>query len=81
MPLYFFDLREGDILARDEEGTELVGMADVQNEAAHALSDMLRDQVIATTGSPAAGELSIEVREGGGSVLHARFAFEIKRMN
>jgi uncharacterized protein DUF6894 len=80
MPLYYFDLRSGDELAPDEEGTELSSIDDVQNEAAYALADMLRDEVRATNGNPLARHLLIEVRDGGGQVLHAKFSFEIKRL-
>ena len=80
MALYYFDLRNGDELSPDEEGTELSTMDDVQDEAAYALSDMLRDEVRATNGRPLARHLTIEVRDGGGAVLDARFAFNIKRV-
>jgi hypothetical protein len=77
MPRYYFDLRSADGLFPDEEGTELSSMDDVQNEAAYALTDMLRDEVEATDGNPLARHLMIEVRDGGGPVLDAKFAFEI----
>jgi hypothetical protein len=80
MSLYYFDLRNRDEFAPDEEGTELPSMDEVENEAAYALSDMLREAVRETDGNPIARDLMIEVREGGGSVLHARFHFEIKRL-
>ncbi|MBR1123639.1 hypothetical protein JQ628_19090 [Bradyrhizobium lablabi] len=80
MPLYYFDLRNGDQLSADEEGTDLSSMDDVQNEAAYALADMLRDEVRATNGNPLARHLVIEVRDGGGQVLHAKFLFELKRL-
>jgi hypothetical protein len=81
MSLYYFDLRNGDEFAPDEEGTELPSMDEVENEAAYALSDMLREAVRATDGNPIARDLVIEVRAGGGSVLHAGFYFEIKRLH
>jgi hypothetical protein len=34
MALYYFDLRNGDELSSDEEGTDLHTMDDVQDEAA-----------------------------------------------
>jgi len=77
MPLYFFDLRNGDQLAPDEEGTELSTMDDVQDEAAYALSDMLRDEVRVTNGHPLARHLTIEVRDDIGPVLEVSFAFAI----
>ena len=52
MPLYFFDLLSAEGLAPDEEGTELSSLDEIQNEAAYALADMLRDEVRATNGNP-----------------------------
>ena len=43
MPLYYFDLRDDDKLVPDEEGTEVPSLDEVQNEAAHALADLLSD--------------------------------------
>ena len=80
MPLYYFDLRNGDELSADKEGTELSTMDDVQDEAAYALSDMLRDEVRVANGHPLARHLTIEVRDDGGPVLDARFAFDIRRV-
>ena len=80
MPLYYFDLRDGDELSPDEEGTELSSIDDVQDEAAYALTDLLRDQVRATNGNPLARHLVIEVRDGGGPVMRARFLFEIEHL-
>ena len=45
MPRYYFDLRDGDDLAVDEEGVELRDMELVQEEAARSLADMARDAV------------------------------------
>jgi hypothetical protein len=61
MSLYCFDMLSTDGLAPDEEGLELSTMDDVQNEAAYALADMLRDDVRATMGNPTARELMIVV--------------------
>ena len=43
MPRYYFDMREGDEIAPDEEGMELSTMEAVEEEAAHTLADMARD--------------------------------------
>jgi uncharacterized protein DUF6894 len=80
MPLYYFDLRDGDGVAPDEEGTELSSIDEVQNEAAYALADLLRDEVRATNGHPHARYLTIEVRDADGPVLRARFMFEFERL-
>ena len=80
MPLYYFDSRSGDELSTDDEGTEISSLNDVQDEAAYALTDLLRDQVRASNGNPLARHLTIEVRDGSGSLLHASFLFEMKRL-
>ena len=55
---------------------------DAASRAASGLiAAMLREAVRATDGNPIARDLVIEVREGGGSVLHAGFYFEIKRLH
>jgi hypothetical protein len=52
----------------------------VQNEAAYALADLLRDEMRATNGHPHARYLTIEVRDTDGPVLRARFMFEFERL-
>ena len=78
MRRYFFDLHDGDGIVPDEEGLDLPSLDAVQEEAAHALADMARDEVPMTGNGPAR-HMAIEVRDGDGPVLHARFSFEIKR--
>ncbi|MCP1966778.1 MULTISPECIES: DUF6894 family protein [Bradyrhizobium] len=80
MPLYFFDLLSAEGLAPDEEGTELSSLDEIQNEAAYALADMLRDEVRATNGNPRAGDLMIVVRDKNGPVLEAKYSFQIARV-
>jgi hypothetical protein len=79
MARYFFDMRDGDELIADEEGVEFLTIDAVQHEAAHALSDMARDEVRLTGNGPAR-HMAIEVRDGDGPVMHATFSFEIKRL-
>jgi hypothetical protein len=69
-----------DRLAPDEEGLELSTMDDVQNEAAYALTDMLRDDVRESMGNPTARDLMIVVRDTSGVVLQARYSFEVMRL-
>ena len=80
MPIYFFDLVTAGQLAPDEEGTELSSLDDVQNEAAYALADMLRDNVRATMGNPCARDLMIVVRDAKGPVLEVKYSFEVTRL-
>jgi hypothetical protein len=80
MSLYFFDMLSTDRLAPDEEGLELSTMDDVQNEAAYALTDMLRDDVRESMGNPTARDLMIVVRDTSGVVLQARYSIEVMRV-
>ena len=80
MPLYYFDLRDDEKLVPDGEGTELSSMDEVQNEAAFALADMLRDQLPAANGNGLARDLIVDVRDSVGPVMRARFAFEIQHV-
>lgn len=43
MVRYFFDVRDGDALVRDDEGEELLNIADAQIEAAGTSADMAKD--------------------------------------
>ncbi|NOJ47819.1 DUF6894 family protein [Bradyrhizobium archetypum] len=78
MRRYYFDLREGDDLAPDEEGLELPSIERVQEEAARSLADMARDAV-RRDHNGADHRMSIEVRDDDGPVLQVRFTFEIDR--
>ena len=80
MPLYYFDLRDDAKLVPDGEGTELSSMDEVQNEAAYALADMLRDQMPITNGNGLARDLTVEVRDTDGPVMHAKFSFEMQHL-
>jgi hypothetical protein len=76
MPRYYFDMREGDEVAVDEEGMEFSSMEAVRREAAHTLADMARDAI----GGRAKGEIrlmAVEVRDDSGSVLRLRFQVAI----
>jgi hypothetical protein len=77
--VYYFDLRVLDEVSTDEEGTELSSIGDVRDEAAHALANLLREQVRATDGSPFAQYLAVEVRDCSGPLLEATFSFQTKR--
>jgi hypothetical protein len=78
MKRYYFDLRDGDDLCSDEEGMEMLDLEAVQEEAARALADMARDEVLARNGF--ARHLAIEVRDDNGPVMRAKFAFELERL-
>ena len=80
MPRYFFDLRDGDDIAVDEEGLELKDIRAVQEEAARSLADMTRDEVRRHSNDPnKRHRMAIEVRDDTGPVLQVKFAFEINK--
>jgi hypothetical protein len=73
---YFFDIRNGDELAPDEEGVILPNIEAAQEEAAMSLADMAREMVR----SRSRRHLAIEVRDAGGPVLEARFHWTMQRI-
>jgi hypothetical protein len=77
MPLYYFDLRDGDILIPDEEGVELTTFDAVQAVAVRSLTDIAKDNARA---GDFACSLGFEVRDGIGPVLRAKFSLEIERL-
>ena len=78
MARYYFDMREGDEIAPDEEGMELTSLAKVQEEAAHTLADMARDTV-RQYHDRNAHRMSVEVRDDDGPVLVVACTFDVKR--
>jgi uncharacterized protein DUF6894 len=79
MKRYYFDLREGDTLAVDEEGLELPTLQAVQVEAARSLVDMARHAVWTKADTILDHRMVIEVRDEHGPVLQAKFSFELER--
>ncbi|TYL89115.1 hypothetical protein FXB40_36585 [Bradyrhizobium rifense] len=78
MPRFYFDLRDGDKLAVDEEGLELPDIGAVQAEAAISLADMARDAVHSTPLVRNGHRMAIEVRDDAGPVMQVRFSFEVE---
>ena len=78
MTLYYFDLRVLDEVSTDDKGTDLASIDEVQDEAACALTDLLKEQISASDGRPFAQYLTVEVRDGSGPLFEARFSFENK---
>ncbi|MEY9676516.1 DUF6894 family protein [Bradyrhizobium elkanii] len=64
-------------MALDEEGLVLSDLAAVQEEAARALADMVRDSVRGHNFD----QIAIEVRDDDGPVLEVRIAWRIRRSN
>ena len=77
MPRYYFDLRDGDDLAADEEGMVFATIDGAQSEAAHSLADMARDAVRGIAAAKSVHGNRSPGRQG--PVLEVRFAFEIDR--
>jgi hypothetical protein len=79
MPRYYFDLREGDELAVDEEGLEMATLQTVQIEAARSLVDMAKHAIWTKAEAVLGHRMAIEVRDENGPVLQAKFTFELER--
>ena len=79
MPRYYFDMREGDDIAPDEEGMDLRTIEAVQEEVARTLADMARDAIRRPTDG-AGPQMSIEVRDDAGPVMQVKFTFEVHQL-
>ena len=78
MPRYYFDLRDNEELAVDEEGMELPTLQAVQIETARSLVDIVKHAIWTKAESVLRHRMAIEVRNGTGPVLQARFTFELE---
>ena len=74
MVRYFFDVRDGDAFVRDDEGEELLDIADAQIEAAGTLTDMAKGLSMRAP-NRSGHQISVEVRDGDGALFQARFTF------
>ena len=79
MPRYYFDLRDNDELAVDEEGLELPTVQAVQIEAARSLVDMAKHAIWTKAETVLGHRMAIEVRDENGPVLRAKFTFELEQ--
>ena len=78
MPLYYFDLLDGEDFVKDEEGMDLPNISSAQIEATEFLTDMAMD--IATRQSnPLGYPMSIEVRDSEGPLFVMSFTFSSHR--
>lgn len=75
MQRYYFDIREGNDLAVDEEGVELPDVQAAEAEAARSLADMAKDHVLARTSHT----LTIDVRDENGPIARTRLAWELQK--
>ena len=77
MARYYFDIREGEEFAPDDEGLDLSTPQAVQEEAARSLADMARDAIRKSSG--AENQMAIEVRDENGPVFEVKFTYQIDR--
>jgi hypothetical protein len=75
MPRYYFDIRENDAVAVDEEGFELPNLKAAEVEAARSLADMAKSMPNGTENH----HLVIEVRTTDGPAFKAMFVYELTR--
>jgi hypothetical protein len=69
MPRYYFDIRDGEYVQKDNEGSVLNGVAAAKAQALKTLPDMARDELRGDDRR----EFVVEVKdENGRSVLAAR---------
>ncbi len=79
MGRYYFDLRDSEGLAVDEEGLELHDIQAAGEEAALSLADAARDGLRRSDGS--LNQLSVEVRTDVGPFMRVSFSFNLDRRN
>jgi hypothetical protein len=79
MPRYYFDIRDNDELAADDEGLDLPNLQAVQIEAARSLADMAKHAVWEKAETILGHRMAVEVRDDNGPVLQAKFTFELER--
>jgi hypothetical protein len=75
MKRYFFDIRDGDEVALDEEGMVLSDIQAVQEEAARSLADIAKDAACGSSSQGIGHRIAIEVRDDARPVLQAKFTF------
>ncbi|MBR1127973.1 DUF6894 family protein [Bradyrhizobium iriomotense] len=80
MPRYYFDLRDEEELALDEEGLELSGLRAAQVEAARSLADMAREAACSSVPVNGRHRMAIEVRDISGPVMQVKFTFEVETL-
>lgn len=80
MARYYFDLRDGEDFAPDEEGIELATIERVQEEAARSLADFVRDAARHEEQTGNVRHTAIEVRDDHGPVMQLAFTFDLKRL-
>jgi hypothetical protein len=75
VPRYYFDIRENNEIAVDEQGLELPDLKSAEVEAAHSLGDMAKNMPDGVDGH----HMAIEVRTDVGPIFTATFIFQLTR--
>jgi Domain of unknown function (DUF6894) len=78
MKRYFFDLRDGEVLAVDHEGSQFRSFEAAQEEAVATLAEMAKRAVPAVLKN-GGHRLTIEVRDESGLIMKVLFTFELDR--
>ncbi|WP_309493975.1 hypothetical protein [Bradyrhizobium arachidis] len=81
MTRYYFDVRDGDTLAIDEEGMELRDLAAAQAEAAESFADVVRDVARDMAKNGGVIRMAIEVRDDKGDLLQVGYTFRNRRLD
>jgi len=68
MSLYYFHIRTGEVLIRDDEGTECRNMMEVQDEALSSVKDLAS---AALRNSLAAASIEVEDEDGNAVLISA----------
>ena len=76
---YFFDLREDNQVAIDDEGIDFPSLEAAQHEAALSLADLAHALVRTNGINGIPQSAAVHVRDKNGPVLKAHFVFEIGR--
>jgi len=79
MPVYHFDLRDGETFVADDEGMELLDIESAQVEAVESMSEMVKELTLRSS-KPSGHPLSVEVRDPDGSVFQLSFMFAYRQM-
>lgn len=81
MTRYFFDLRDGEDLALDEEGLELATEDAAKKQAVRSLAGMARGEILLArhASQSSVHDFAVEVRDAEGPVFRVRFFFEADR--
>jgi hypothetical protein len=66
MPRFYFDVDDGQLLARDDQGSDLPDLAAAERQASEALGDIAHDVLRSGT---AMGTIAVSIRNSTGEEL------------